>query len=41
MDPLARVSCLRGDITAQVKALLPRVWEVAEVIMAANPGIED
>jgi hypothetical protein len=25
----------------QVKGLLPRVWEVAEAIMAANPGIED
>lgn len=28
----------RGE---QVKALLPRVWEVAEAIMAANPEIED
>jgi hypothetical protein len=26
---------------AQVKAFLPRVWEMAETIMAANPGIED
>ena len=26
---------------AQVEALLPRVWEVAEAIMAANPEIED
>lgn len=26
---------------AQVEGLLPRVWEVAESIMAANPGIED
>ncbi len=25
----------------QVKALLPRVWQVAEAIMAANPDIED
>jgi hypothetical protein len=25
----------------QVKEHLPRVWEVAEAIMAANPGIED
>ncbi len=25
----------------QVRGLLPRVWEVAEAIMAANPGIED
>ncbi len=25
----------------QVKALLPRVWELAEAIMAANPDIED
>ncbi len=25
----------------QVKALLPRVWEEAEAIMAANPEIED
>lgn len=25
----------------QVKGLLPRVWEVTEAIMAANPGIED
>ncbi len=25
----------------QVKELLPRVWEVTEAIMAANPGIED
>ena len=28
----------RGD---QVKRLLPRVWEVTEAILAANPGIED
>ncbi len=28
----------RGD---QVKGLLPRIWEVAEAIMAANPEIED
>jgi hypothetical protein len=28
----------RGE---QVKAILPRVWEVAEAIMAANPEIED
>ena len=28
----------RGE---QVKALLPRVWDVAEAIMAANPEIED
>ena len=27
--------------TEQVKALLPRVWEVTEAIMAANPEIED
>ncbi len=27
--------------SAQVKAFLPRVWEVAEAIMAANPEIED
>ena len=25
----------------QVNALVPRVWEVAEAIVAANPGIED
>jgi hypothetical protein len=25
----------------QVRALLPRVWEVAEALIAANPGIED
>lgn len=25
----------------QVRELLPRVWEVAEAIIAANPGIED
>jgi hypothetical protein len=25
----------------QVKRFLPRVWEVAEAVMAANPGIED
>ena len=25
----------------QVKGLLPRVWEVTEAIVAANPGIED
>ena len=28
----------RGE---QVKGLLPRIWEVTEAIMAANPGIED
>jgi hypothetical protein len=28
----------RGE---QVKGLLPHVWEVAEAIMASNPGIED
>ena len=28
----------RGE---QIKSFLPRVWEVAEAIMAANPGIED
>ncbi len=27
--------------SAQVKELLPRVWEEAEAIMAANPGIEE
>lgn len=27
--------------TAQVKDYLPRVWTVAEAIMAANPGIDD
>jgi hypothetical protein len=33
-----------GDLqrrSAQVKGLLPSVWEVAEAIIAANPGIED
>ncbi len=28
----------RGE---QVKELLPHVWEVAEAIMEANPGIQD
>jgi hypothetical protein len=28
----------RGE---QVREMLPRIWEVAEAIMAANPGIED
>ena len=28
----------RGE---QVKDFLPRVWEQAEAIIAANPGIED
>ena len=35
---------LFGDLqkrSEQVKGFLPRVWEVAEAIMAANPGIED
>jgi hypothetical protein len=27
--------------SAEVRAALPRVWEVAEAIMAANPEIED
>ena len=26
---------------AEIERVLPRVWEVAETIMSANPGIED
>ena len=33
-----------GDLqqrSERVKEFLPRLWEVAETIMSANPGIED
>jgi len=38
---ITAIGCCSAIFGGAVNGFLPRVWEVAEAIMAANRGIED